>query len=101
MTTMAENVLVAGVENRPPLLEKGGYDSWKSHILIYIEDAFDSDCYEASITRTIFMVRLSPAGLVNGDDVSPTYDLDILSEVPHYDTYHETDMLNPIVPETE
>ncbi|GJU93625.1 hypothetical protein Tco_1318381 [Tanacetum coccineum] len=34
---MAENVLAAGAENRPPMLEKGWYDSWKSVILLYIE----------------------------------------------------------------
>ncbi|GJW30208.1 hypothetical protein Tco_0047083 [Tanacetum coccineum] len=48
-------------------------------------DTFDSDCDKASITSTIFMARLSHAGSVNGDDVGP-----------YYDTYHETDMLNPI-----
>ncbi|GJY76990.1 ribonuclease H-like domain-containing protein [Tanacetum coccineum] len=37
MATMAENVIAAGAENRPPMLEKGMYDSWKSHILLYIE----------------------------------------------------------------
>ncbi|GJS65847.1 reverse transcriptase domain-containing protein [Tanacetum coccineum] len=39
-------------------------------------DAFDSDCNEAPTTN-------------------------ILSEVPPYDTHHETDMLNPIVQKTE
>ncbi|GJZ50822.1 hypothetical protein Tco_0605337 [Tanacetum coccineum] len=33
--------------------------------------------------------------------VGPTYDSDILSEVPHYDTYHETDVLNSDVQETK
>ncbi|GKB57018.1 hypothetical protein Tco_0913204 [Tanacetum coccineum] len=47
------------------------------------------------------MASLSPAGSINGDTVGPTYDLDILSEVPHYDTYHENDMLNSVVQETE
>ncbi|GJY90789.1 hypothetical protein Tco_0505985 [Tanacetum coccineum] len=37
MATMAENVLAAGAENRPPMLEKGGYDTWQSRILLYIE----------------------------------------------------------------
>ncbi|GJS26585.1 hypothetical protein Tco_0487205 [Tanacetum coccineum] len=36
MHTMAENVIAAGAENRPPL-EKGMYDSWKTRILLYIE----------------------------------------------------------------
>ncbi|GJS09598.1 reverse transcriptase domain-containing protein [Tanacetum coccineum] len=34
---MAENVIVAGAENRPPMLDKGMYDSWKSRILFHIE----------------------------------------------------------------
>ncbi|GKB34374.1 hypothetical protein Tco_0879316 [Tanacetum coccineum] len=37
MATMAENVITAGAKNRPPKLEKGMYDSWKSRILLYIE----------------------------------------------------------------
>ncbi|GJW31093.1 hypothetical protein Tco_0051125 [Tanacetum coccineum] len=63
-------------------------------------DAFDSDYDEEPTASAIFMARLSPVGSVNRADVSPTYDSDILSKVPHYDTYHETDMLNPVVQET-
>ncbi|GKF41584.1 hypothetical protein Tco_0124926, partial [Tanacetum coccineum] len=37
MATMAENVIAMGAENRPLMLEKGMYDSWKSRILFYIE----------------------------------------------------------------
>ncbi|GJT37463.1 hypothetical protein Tco_0937328 [Tanacetum coccineum] len=37
MATMAENVLATGAQNRPPMLVKGCYDSWKSRILLYIE----------------------------------------------------------------
>ncbi|GJT88835.1 hypothetical protein Tco_1070552 [Tanacetum coccineum] len=32
MSTLAENVLAAGAENIPPMLEKGGYDTWKRHM---------------------------------------------------------------------
>ncbi|GJX42964.1 hypothetical protein Tco_0259640 [Tanacetum coccineum] len=64
-------------------------------------DAFDLDCDEETTTSAIFMASLSPAGSINGDTVGPTYDLDILSEVPNYDTYHETDMLNSGVQETD
>ncbi|GJU44754.1 hypothetical protein Tco_1202020 [Tanacetum coccineum] len=38
MATMAENVIAAGSENRPPMLEKGMYDSWKTRILLYIRE---------------------------------------------------------------
>ncbi|GKC95663.1 omega-6 fatty acid desaturase, chloroplastic, partial [Tanacetum coccineum] len=30
MTTLAEHIIVAGVENRPPMLEKSMYDSWQT-----------------------------------------------------------------------
>ncbi|GKA29952.1 hypothetical protein Tco_0716197 [Tanacetum coccineum] len=42
-------------------------------------DAFDSDCDEAPRSSPIFMARLCPTGSINGDDVGPTYDSDILS----------------------
>ncbi|GKD37619.1 hypothetical protein Tco_1257826 [Tanacetum coccineum] len=32
MTTLAEHIIVAGAENRPPMLEKSMYDSWASLI---------------------------------------------------------------------
>ncbi|GJU29054.1 hypothetical protein Tco_1172643 [Tanacetum coccineum] len=31
MTTLAEFMIIAGADNRPPMLEKSLYDSWKSH----------------------------------------------------------------------
>ncbi|GKD05392.1 hypothetical protein Tco_1180366 [Tanacetum coccineum] len=34
---MAENIIAAGAENRLPMLEKGMYNSWKTHILLYIK----------------------------------------------------------------
>ncbi|GJV50082.1 copia protein [Tanacetum coccineum] len=37
MTTLAEHVIVAGAENRPPMLEKSMYDSWASHIRLFIK----------------------------------------------------------------
>nr|GEX66228.1 hypothetical protein [Tanacetum cinerariifolium]GEY44099.1 hypothetical protein [Tanacetum cinerariifolium] len=37
MSTLAKNVLVAGVKNRPPTLEKGGYDTWQHRMLLYIK----------------------------------------------------------------
>nr|GEV63677.1 hypothetical protein [Tanacetum cinerariifolium] len=33
MSTLPENVLAAGAENKPHMLEKGGYDTWQSRIL--------------------------------------------------------------------
>nr|GEV00509.1 hypothetical protein [Tanacetum cinerariifolium] len=37
MATMAENVITAGSETYPLMLEKGMYDSWKTRILFYIQ----------------------------------------------------------------
>ncbi|GJW34384.1 integrase, catalytic region, zinc finger, CCHC-type containing protein [Tanacetum coccineum] len=51
-------------------------------------DAFDSDVDEAPTTQTMFMVNLSSADPVY-DEASPSYDSDILSEVPDHDNYQD------------
>ncbi|GKE09548.1 retrovirus-related pol polyprotein from transposon TNT 1-94 [Tanacetum coccineum] len=38
MTTLAEFVIIADADNRPPMLEKSMYDSWKSSMELYIEN---------------------------------------------------------------
>ncbi|GKC68559.1 hypothetical protein Tco_1101157 [Tanacetum coccineum] len=38
MTTLAEFKIIAGADNRPPMLEKSLYDSWKSRMELYIEN---------------------------------------------------------------
>ncbi|GJX02207.1 ribonuclease H-like domain-containing protein [Tanacetum coccineum] len=53
-------------------------------------DAFDSDCDDEATACAIFMASLSLARSINGDTVGLNYDSDIIFEVPHYDTYHET-----------
>ncbi|GKB42014.1 retrovirus-related pol polyprotein from transposon TNT 1-94 [Tanacetum coccineum] len=37
MTTLVEYIIVAGAENRPPMLEKSMYDSWESRIRLFIK----------------------------------------------------------------
>nr|GEZ00531.1 hypothetical protein [Tanacetum cinerariifolium] len=37
MTTTSEHIIVAGAENRPPMLEKSMYDSWASRIRLFIK----------------------------------------------------------------
>ncbi|GKE51852.1 hypothetical protein Tco_1487008 [Tanacetum coccineum] len=37
MTTLAEHIIVAGAENRPPMLKKSMYDSWASRIHLFIK----------------------------------------------------------------
>ncbi|GJT20180.1 hypothetical protein Tco_0878886 [Tanacetum coccineum] len=38
MTTLAEFMIIAGTDNRPPMLEKSLYDSWKSRMEFYMEN---------------------------------------------------------------
>nr|GEV73443.1 hypothetical protein [Tanacetum cinerariifolium] len=38
MITLAEFMIIVGVDNRPPTLEKSLYDSWKSRLEIYMEN---------------------------------------------------------------
>ncbi|GKF05858.1 hypothetical protein Tco_0036526, partial [Tanacetum coccineum] len=64
-------------------------------------DAYDSDCDDEATTNAIFMANLSLAGLPNDDTIGPTYDSNTLSEVPHYDTYHDDDVLNSDIQETK
>ncbi|GJZ26034.1 hypothetical protein Tco_0570287 [Tanacetum coccineum] len=40
MSTMAENVITAGADNRPPMLERSEYDSWKIRMLLYIQGCY-------------------------------------------------------------
>ncbi|GJX35076.1 hypothetical protein Tco_0246633 [Tanacetum coccineum] len=35
ISTMADNVITAGYDNRPPMLEKSQYNSWQSRMLLY------------------------------------------------------------------
>ncbi|GJR10687.1 hypothetical protein Tco_0793339 [Tanacetum coccineum] len=51
-------------------------------------DAFDSDVDEAPTAQTVFMANLSSADPVY-DEASPSYDSNILSEVPDHDNYHD------------
>ncbi|GJW38712.1 hypothetical protein Tco_0064557 [Tanacetum coccineum] len=51
-------------------------------------DAFDSDVDEAPTTQTMFMANLSSADPVY-DEVGPSYDSDILSEVHDHDHYQD------------
>ncbi|GJZ62280.1 hypothetical protein Tco_0618417 [Tanacetum coccineum] len=38
MTTLAEFMIIAGADNRPPMLEKSMYDSWKSRMKLYMKN---------------------------------------------------------------
>ncbi|GKE31516.1 hypothetical protein Tco_1450838 [Tanacetum coccineum] len=62
-------------------------------------DAYDLDCDGEAITNAILMQNLSPVGSLNDDMVEPHFDSDMLSKVPHYDTYHDSNMLNSNIQE--
>ncbi|GJW08639.1 hypothetical protein Tco_1571062 [Tanacetum coccineum] len=62
-------------------------------------DAYDLDYDDKATTNAIFMANLSPVDSINDDMVDPRYDSDILFEVPHYDNYHDFDMLNSNIQE--
>ncbi|GJS81564.1 retrovirus-related pol polyprotein from transposon TNT 1-94 [Tanacetum coccineum] len=64
-------------------------------------EAYDSDCDDQATASAIFMASLYPAGSLYGEIIAPTYDSNTLSEVPHYDTYHDDDVFNSDVQETE
>nr|GEX32263.1 hypothetical protein [Tanacetum cinerariifolium] len=36
MTSLADKVILSGADNRPPMLEKDMYDSWKSILELYM-----------------------------------------------------------------
>ncbi|GKD16527.1 retrovirus-related pol polyprotein from transposon TNT 1-94 [Tanacetum coccineum] len=38
MKTLAEFMIIASADNRPPMLEKSMYDSWKSRMELYVEN---------------------------------------------------------------
>nr|GEV39633.1 reverse transcriptase domain-containing protein [Tanacetum cinerariifolium] len=62
-------------------------------------DVYDSDGDDKVTANEIFVENFSPVGSLNDDTVKPRYDSDILFEVPHYDTYHDSDMLNSNIQE--
>ncbi|GJY95576.1 reverse transcriptase domain-containing protein, partial [Tanacetum coccineum] len=62
-------------------------------------DAYDSDCDNEATANAIFMANLSPIGSLNDYTAAPRYDSDTLSKVPHYETYHDSDMLNSNIQE--
>ncbi|GKB52168.1 retrovirus-related pol polyprotein from transposon TNT 1-94 [Tanacetum coccineum] len=59
----------------------------------------DEYCDDEATANAIFMENLSHVGSLNDDTVAPRYDSDTLSEVPHYDTYHDSDVLNSNIQE--
>nr|GEZ03430.1 hypothetical protein [Tanacetum cinerariifolium] len=74
MTTLADKAILSGADNRPPMLKKDMYDSWKSRMELHMLnrqhgrmilesaddlDAYDSDCDEINSSKIALMVNLS------------------------------------------
>ncbi|GJT46450.1 hypothetical protein Tco_0955165 [Tanacetum coccineum] len=57
MATMAENVIAAGSETRPLVLEKGMYDSWKTWIILYIQGKENGEILKESIDNSPYQFK--------------------------------------------
>ncbi|GJV54952.1 hypothetical protein Tco_1455957 [Tanacetum coccineum] len=71
MTTLAEHMIVAGADNRPPMLEKSMYNSWQSHMLLYIKGK----------EHNIMMLN----SVLNGPLVYPTIEVDGVTRLKTYE----------------
>ncbi|GKC21787.1 hypothetical protein Tco_1023937 [Tanacetum coccineum] len=81
---MVENVIAVGSENRPPMLEKGMYDSWKTQIILYIKGRENGEMLidpikEGYDTTVIKAVNILLLGLP----------VDIYTLINHYETVKE------------
>ncbi|GKE44160.1 hypothetical protein Tco_1471444 [Tanacetum coccineum] len=80
--TLAEYMILSGADNRPPMLEKDLYDSWKSRIELYMQNREHGRMIlesiqhcpliwptieENGVTRTKKYVELSPTKKIQAD----------------------------------
>ncbi|GJX15227.1 hypothetical protein Tco_0206985 [Tanacetum coccineum] len=80
--TLAEYMILSGAANRPPILDKDLYDSWKSRMKLYMQNKEHGRMIlesvehspliwptieENSVTRTKKYVELSPAEKIQAD----------------------------------
>nr|GFD43252.1 hypothetical protein [Tanacetum cinerariifolium] len=88
MTSLADKEILSGADNRPPMLEKDMYDSWKSRMELYmlnrqhrrmIIESVESDplfwptIEENGVTRLKKYSKLSPTEAIQTDcDVKAT-----------------------------
>nr|GEX28311.1 retrovirus-related Pol polyprotein from transposon TNT 1-94 [Tanacetum cinerariifolium] len=89
-----ENMLFAQAQEAGVVLDEEQLDFLADSL-----EETDNYCDDEATTNSIFMENLSHVGSLNDDTVAPSYDSDTLSEVPHYDTYHDFDMLNSNIQE--
>ncbi|GJS96002.1 retrovirus-related pol polyprotein from transposon TNT 1-94 [Tanacetum coccineum] len=74
MATMAENVIAVGAENRPSMLEKGMYDSWKTRIWLYIKGKENGEMLIYSTEKGPFQLKkeITISGIDDAPDEKPT-----------------------------
>ncbi|GJX91527.1 hypothetical protein Tco_0344853 [Tanacetum coccineum] len=58
MSPLAKNILAARAENRPPMLEKDGYDTWQSRMLLYVEGKENREMLLDSILNGSFEYKV-------------------------------------------
>ncbi|GJV13280.1 retrovirus-related pol polyprotein from transposon TNT 1-94 [Tanacetum coccineum] len=64
MTTLADKAILSGADNRPPMLEKDMYDSWKSIMELYMMNRQHgrNDPFDCDIKATTFILQVIPTG---------------------------------------
>ncbi|GJW13787.1 hypothetical protein Tco_0017920 [Tanacetum coccineum] len=71
MTTLAEFMILSGVDNRPPMLDKDLYDSWKSIMKLYMQNREHGrmilESVENGVTRTKKYEELSATEKIQAD----------------------------------
>ncbi|GKG20073.1 hypothetical protein Tco_0379874, partial [Tanacetum coccineum] len=82
-----EKMLLAQVQEAGVVLDEKQHD--------FLADSLE----ETDDCKDLYKCNLSPVGSLNDDTVASRYDSDTLSEVPHYDTYHDFDVLNSNIQE--
>ncbi|GJZ93627.1 retrovirus-related pol polyprotein from transposon TNT 1-94 [Tanacetum coccineum] len=84
-----EKMLIAQAQEAGVVLNKEQQD-FLADSLEETDDYYDDE----ATANVIFLENLSTVGPINNDTIEPRYDSDIHCKVPHYDTYHDSDMLN-------
>ncbi|GJV16800.1 gag-pol polyprotein [Tanacetum coccineum] len=84
-----EKMLIAQAQEAGVVLNKEQHDFLADSL-----EETDDYCDDEATTNAIFLENLSPVGPINDDTIETCYDSNIHSKVPHYDTYHDYDMLN-------
>ncbi|GJZ68733.1 hypothetical protein Tco_0632283 [Tanacetum coccineum] len=75
MTTFAEHIIVAGVKNRNPMLEKSMYNSWASRIRLFIKEKkhaqqIQDDCDVQAINIMLHILSPDVYALVNHQEAA-------------------------------